>query len=151
MKQTNDSTLGSEAFQRKLDLVKMYSRTELKLPQTAVQPALTRTSRLVRDETLNIFYGQTFQFAIFDRAADTERFISWLRALDAHIYRMRRLILVYRKKFWFKQDRKKLCTRLTQQGINVKPSLIEFQLLDRAYPFVICCQVDGRLGPERKI
>ncbi|KAK3068109.1 hypothetical protein LTR53_014572 [Teratosphaeriaceae sp. CCFEE 6253] len=114
-------------------------------------PNLTLVNKLIRAETLGMFYGRhTFYFAFHDIKVDHKIIVRWLRkiALDSSS-RLRRVIIVYSVKKHAPHLKKFLMPEMAKLGLKTSEVV---QLERTKYPHCCCntCASDTAFNAEKR-
>ena len=102
------------------------------------QPALTKVSKKVRDETLPIFYGShSFLFTLFDREIDSASIFKWVRTIGKdNAGLLRKVSIVVRNNKDLKYAENELIPALKRQGLKTEGREVEVYKLP--YPNCYC-------------
>ena len=102
------------------------------------QPALTKVSKQVRDETLPIFYGsQSFLLTLFDREVDSASIFKWVRTIGKdNAGLLRKVSIVVRSNKDLKYAENELIPALKRQGLKTEGR--DVKVLRLPYPNCYC-------------
>lgn len=103
------------------------------------QPALTKVSKEVRNDTLPIFYGShSFLLTLFDRDADIASIFKWFRKIGKeNAALLREVKIVVRTKGDKKYAQTELKRALKKRGLNADGGTI-VKVVKLRYPFCYC-------------
>ena len=102
------------------------------------QPALTKVSKQVRNDTLPIFYGShSFLFALFDREVDSVSIFKWVRSIGKDNAGMLRTVkIVVRSKRDQKYVENELIPALKRLGLQTEGR--DVKVFKLSYPYCYC-------------
>jgi hypothetical protein len=102
------------------------------------QPALTKVSKQVRNDTLPIFYGShSFLFTLFDREVDSASIFKWVRKIGKdNAGRLMTVKIVVRRKGDEKYAENELIPALKRQGLKTEGR--DVKVIKLSYPYCYC-------------